>query len=505
MTNSTVDNVWMQHTKVGAWMDGPMDNFTIQQQPHPGPDRRRRELPHGRHQLHGHQHLRPQHRRRRPGDVGAERAERQATRSPQHGDPADPGQQHRHLRRQRTSPSPTTSWPTPSPTAAACTSPTATRGSTGPATAVSGTITAARNTLIRTGNNDYNWQFGVGAIWFSGLNEPLNAPPSTSPTPTSSTAPTRRSMSSRARRTGCNFTNIASTAPAPTPSRSRRRAQASFSNVTATNIAPAQPDPQLRRRRLRRSPSGAGNSRLVRRPARTARHLAGPDVDQRRRARAAGTAGPTDPPTDPPDRPARPTPTGCNLARNRPVTETSHTDVYAPPTPWTATPTATGRAPTTPSRSPSPWTWAPRERSAGRAQAAAGGRVGDAHPDAERPGQHRQLHVHHTQGLGRVHLRPVERQHRDPHPVRHPHPLSAVSSSRATPAGPRDNSPNSRPTAAELTTGTLLRVPPCSSVPWRPRPGSLARGRGRQGLPSRAGQADGLMSSSVTHRATSAG
>ena len=30
MTNSTVDNLWMQHTKVGAWMDGPMDNFTIQ-------------------------------------------------------------------------------------------------------------------------------------------------------------------------------------------------------------------------------------------------------------------------------------------------------------------------------------------------------------------------------------------------------------------------------------------------------------------------------------------
>ncbi len=29
MSDSVVDNVWMQHTKVGAWMDGPMDNFTI--------------------------------------------------------------------------------------------------------------------------------------------------------------------------------------------------------------------------------------------------------------------------------------------------------------------------------------------------------------------------------------------------------------------------------------------------------------------------------------------
>lgn len=29
MSNSLVDNIWMQHTKVGAWMDGPMDDFHI--------------------------------------------------------------------------------------------------------------------------------------------------------------------------------------------------------------------------------------------------------------------------------------------------------------------------------------------------------------------------------------------------------------------------------------------------------------------------------------------
>src|SRR5689334_10865655 len=29
MSDSVVDNVWMQRTKVGAWMDGPMDNFHI--------------------------------------------------------------------------------------------------------------------------------------------------------------------------------------------------------------------------------------------------------------------------------------------------------------------------------------------------------------------------------------------------------------------------------------------------------------------------------------------
>ncbi len=43
----------------------------------------------------------------------------------------------------------------------------------GSGTAVSGTFTLARNTLIRAGNSDYNWQFGVGAIWFDALNGPI--------------------------------------------------------------------------------------------------------------------------------------------------------------------------------------------------------------------------------------------------------------------------------------------------------------------------------------------
>jgi hypothetical protein len=41
------------------------------------------------------------------------------------------------------------------------------------ATAVSGTFTLARNTLIRAGNSDTNWNFGVGAVWFDGFNEPV--------------------------------------------------------------------------------------------------------------------------------------------------------------------------------------------------------------------------------------------------------------------------------------------------------------------------------------------
>jgi hypothetical protein len=43
------------------------------------------------------------------------------------------------------------------------------------AQAVLGTHTVFRNTLLRTGNSDYNWNFGVGAIWFSGQNEEIKA------------------------------------------------------------------------------------------------------------------------------------------------------------------------------------------------------------------------------------------------------------------------------------------------------------------------------------------
>ena len=62
MTNSVVDNVWMQHTKVGAWMDGPMDNFTIKNSRILDQTADGVNFHYRRHQLHGHQHVRPQHR-----------------------------------------------------------------------------------------------------------------------------------------------------------------------------------------------------------------------------------------------------------------------------------------------------------------------------------------------------------------------------------------------------------------------------------------------------------
>lgn len=46
-----------------------------------------------------------------------------------------------------------------------------------PVTPVSGTITIARNVVIRAGSMDYynGWNFGTGAIWFYALDNPLNA------------------------------------------------------------------------------------------------------------------------------------------------------------------------------------------------------------------------------------------------------------------------------------------------------------------------------------------
>jgi hypothetical protein len=40
-------------------------------------------------------------------------------------------------------------------------------------TAVKGSWELARNTLIRAGNSDYHWNFGIGALWFDGLNDPI--------------------------------------------------------------------------------------------------------------------------------------------------------------------------------------------------------------------------------------------------------------------------------------------------------------------------------------------
>lgn len=175
MSNSTVDDLWIQHVKVGAWMDGPMDHFTF---------RNSRILDTTADGVNFH--------------TGVTNSTVTNTFVRNTGDDG------------------LASWPENKPNANDSfthdtvvapvlannivsyggkdftisdnvVSDTVTNGggihvanrypgvNSGSGTAVSGTITVARNVMLRAGNSDYNWNFGVGAIWFDGLNEAINA------------------------------------------------------------------------------------------------------------------------------------------------------------------------------------------------------------------------------------------------------------------------------------------------------------------------------------------
>ncbi|GIE62937.1 hypothetical protein BJY16_000032 [Actinoplanes octamycinicus] len=164
MSNSAIDNVWMQHTKVGAWMDGPMDRFTI---------RNSRILDQTADGVNFH--------------IGVTNSTVTNTFVRNTGDDglamwaentANVGNSFTH----NTVVAPILANNIVSYGGRDITisdnvmAETVTNGGglhvanrypgvTGP-TAVAGTWTLARNTLIRTGNSDYNWNFGIGALWF---------------------------------------------------------------------------------------------------------------------------------------------------------------------------------------------------------------------------------------------------------------------------------------------------------------------------------------------------
>ncbi len=175
MSDSVVDDVWMQHVKVGAWMDGPMDNFTIK-----------------------NSHITDTTADGVNFHIGVTNSTVTNTFVRNVGDDG------------------LASWPenkanvndsfthntVVAPVLANnivtyggkdftisdnVVSDTVTNGggihvanrypgvNSGSGTAVSGTITVKDNALLRAGNSDFNWNFGVGAIWFDGLNEPVDA------------------------------------------------------------------------------------------------------------------------------------------------------------------------------------------------------------------------------------------------------------------------------------------------------------------------------------------
>jgi hypothetical protein len=175
LTNSTVDNLWIQHTKVGAWMDGPMDNFTIKNS---------RILDQTADGVNFHTGVTNSTVTntflRNLGDDGlAMWPERVAN--------VNDSFTHNTVVLPILANNIVTYGGRDIKITDNVASDTITNGggihianrypgvNSGQGTAVAGTITAARNTLLRAGNSDFNWNFGVGAIWFDGLNEPVNA------------------------------------------------------------------------------------------------------------------------------------------------------------------------------------------------------------------------------------------------------------------------------------------------------------------------------------------
>ncbi|MEV4753709.1 discoidin domain-containing protein [Micromonospora sp. NPDC049559] len=320
MSNSVVDNVWLQHTKVGAWMDGPMDNFTI---------RNSRILDQTADGVNFH--------------WGVTNSTVTNTFVRNTGDDALAmwAQNVPNVNNSFT-------FNTIGVTVLAnhlvtyggrdikitdnVTADSVTNGGgihianrypgvNGP-TAVAGTITVARNTLIRNGNSDYNWRFGVGAIWFDALNGPIQGA-------TINITDTDILDSSYAAlhwiegtSSGINLTNVRIDGAGTYALQVQAPSQVSFTNVRATNIAQSVPIHNCVGSGFQIT-QGAGNSGWY-----TSTPYCGPWPEPRWGGgpTTPPTGNPTTPPTTPP--PTTPPPTGGNLAAGRPVSATSVTQNY---------------------------------------------------------------------------------------------------------------------------------------------------------------------------------
>ncbi|MFG3043443.1 discoidin domain-containing protein [Streptomyces sp. NPDC048241] len=315
MSNSTVDNVWIQHTKCGAWMDGPMDNFTIKNS---------RILDQTADGVNFHMGVTNSTVTntfvRNTGDDGlAMWAE------------AIPNVKNKFTFNTVILPILANNIVTYGGKDITISdnvmADTITNGgglhvanrypgvNSGQGTAVSGTTTAARNTLIRAGNNDFNWQFGVGAVWFSGLNEALDATVNITDTEILDSS-YAAIMNIEGATKGLHFENVRIDGAGTYALQIQSPGNASFTNVTATHIAQSNPIHNCVGSGFVIT-RGPGNSGWYADPPACTGTWPDPKWTNGG-VPGGGTTPPTDPPTDP----------TVNLAKNHPVTETSHTDVY---------------------------------------------------------------------------------------------------------------------------------------------------------------------------------
>jgi hypothetical protein len=324
MSNSTIANVWMQHTKVGAWMDGPMDRFTITGS---------RILDQTADGVNFH--------------IGVTNSSVTQTFVRNSGDDGlamwaenIPNVNNSFTFNTIVAPILANNIAiyggrdiTVSDNVVADT---LTNGggihlanrypgvNAGAGTAVTGTHTVARNTLIRAGNSDYNWQFGVGAIWFDALNGPLTGA-TVNVTDTDILDSSYEAIQFiEGTVNGVNFTNVNINGTGTFAVQIQATGSASFTNVKATNVGYRDPIYNCNGSAFAFN-QGAGNSGWY-----TATPYCGPWP-----APVYG-GGPTPPPptvsppptaTPPPPPPTSP-PANANLAAGRPTSESSHVDVY---------------------------------------------------------------------------------------------------------------------------------------------------------------------------------
>jgi alpha-1,3-glucanase-like protein/F5/8 type C domain-containing protein len=322
MSNSTIDNVWMQHTKVGAWMDGPMDRFTIKNS---------RILDQTADGVNFHIGVTNSTVTntfvRNTGDDGlamwAERVPNVAN-SFTHNTVVAPILANNLVsyggRDIVISDNVATD--------------TVTNGGgihianrypgVNGATAVLGTWDIGRNTLIRAGNSDYNWNFGVGAIWFSALNEAFANPTINIHDTDILDSSYAALMWIEGQSNGIHLTNVNIVGAGTYALQVQAPSVVSFTNVKASGIAQSVPIQNCVGPSFQIT-QGAGNSGWY-----TATPACGPWP-----APQWGN-GPTTPPTNGPTTPpvtttpptTTPPPATGNLAQGKPVTTSSVSGPY---------------------------------------------------------------------------------------------------------------------------------------------------------------------------------
>lgn len=188
----------------------------------------------------------------------------------------------------------------------------------GEGTDVQGTFTLARNTLIRSGNTDYNWPFPVGALWFDGRDADIERAAILVTDTDIIDSPYAAIHFVSGTTKGVVFEDVRIDGTGTFALQFNDPAEVSLTDVTATRIGFDEPIYSCNTTTV--IEQGGGNSGWNERlPDTYCGPWPEPDLP--------GEDDPTGEPTDPTEEPTDPGGEG-NLALHRTVTASGHTDVY---------------------------------------------------------------------------------------------------------------------------------------------------------------------------------